>query len=79
MTEEPPTSGQLSSILEYLGPSNAGTVVAEASGTTDALQIFRKSPTKFQRPVTVDWNNGRAVVGDNESEILQLLKKPSQA
>ena len=26
------------------------------------------------RPVVVDWNQGRAVVGENESEILKLVR-----
>lgn len=58
--EEPPTADQLGSILSYLGPSKAGTVVEQASGTSDALKKFKASQTAFQRPVTVDWNNGRA-------------------
>nr|POE79504.1 putative redox protein fmp46, mitochondrial [Quercus suber] len=74
VTEEPPTSGQLSSILEYLGSGKAGTVVSEANDTNNALEMFKSSPAKFQRPVIVDWNNGRAVVGDDESEILKLVK-----
>ena len=58
--EEPPTSDQLSSILEYLGPSKAGSVVQDATGSSDALRKFKASPDTFRRPVTVDWNNGRA-------------------
>lgn len=27
---------------------------------------------------TVDWNNGKAVVGDSESEILNLVKASKQ-
>ena len=58
--EAPPTRDQLSNILEYLGPSKAGTVVQEATGTSDALRKFNMSESAFQRPVIVDWNNGRA-------------------
>jgi arsenate reductase-like glutaredoxin family protein len=57
---EPPTPDQLGSILEYLGPSKAGSVVKDATGSTDALRKFNASPNVFQRPVVVDWNNGRA-------------------
>lgn len=57
---DPPTSDQLNSILEYLGPSSAANVVEGASGSGDALKKFSASKTAFQRPVTVDWNNGRA-------------------
>lgn len=58
--EEPPTSDQLSNILEYLGPSNAAKVVKDATGTSDALRKFKASEASFIRPVTVDWNNGKA-------------------
>ncbi|KAF7191383.1 putative redox protein fmp46, mitochondrial [Pseudocercospora fuligena] len=72
--EGAPTTDQLSSILEYLGPSQAGSVIKDATGTSDALRKFKQNESLFQRPVTVDWNNGRAVVGENESEILKLVK-----
>ena len=58
--EGPPTSDQLSSILEYIGPSKAGTVVKDATGSTDALRKFKGNESLFQRPLVVDWNNGRA-------------------
>ena len=58
--EAPPTPDQLTSILEYLGPSKAGTVVKDATGSSDALRKFKESEGLFQRPLTVDWNNGRA-------------------
>ncbi|GIZ38967.1 hypothetical protein CKM354_000236100 [Cercospora kikuchii] len=78
--EGAPTSDQLSSILEYLGPGQAGNVIKDATGTSDALRKFKQSEASFQRPVTVDWNNGRAVVGENESEILKLVKSvPKEA
>ncbi|KAF2173126.1 hypothetical protein M409DRAFT_62727 [Zasmidium cellare ATCC 36951] len=72
--EGAPTTDQLTSILEYLGPSKAGSVVQDATGTTDALRKFKQNESLFQRPVTVDWNNGRAVVGEDESEILKLVR-----
>ncbi|RMY47063.1 hypothetical protein D0865_08900 [Hortaea werneckii] len=72
--ETPPTPDQLTSILDYLGPSKAGTVVEEATGTSDALRKFNAKQQAFQRPVTVDWNNGRAVVGDDESELMRLVR-----
>ncbi|EME50427.1 hypothetical protein DOTSEDRAFT_164975 [Dothistroma septosporum NZE10] len=72
--EGAPTSDQLSSILEYLGPSKAGDVIKDATGTTDALRKFKQNESSFQRPVTVDWNNGRAVVGEDEGEILKLIR-----
>lgn len=58
--EGAPTQDQVNSILEYLGPSNAGSVIKDATGTSDALRKFKANESSFQRPITVDWNNGRA-------------------
>ncbi|KAK5131731.1 hypothetical protein LTR08_000620 [Meristemomyces frigidus] len=77
--EGPPTPDQLGSILEYLGPSKAGSVVKDATGASDAMRKFNKDAKVFQSPVIVDWNRGRAVVGDDESEILKLLRTPKDA
>lgn len=60
VVEGPPTNDQLSNILDYLGSSKAGTVVSGASDTSDALRKFKASENAFQRPIVVDWNNGRA-------------------
>jgi hypothetical protein len=95
--ESTPTADQLTSILEYLGPAQAGSVIADATSTTDALKRFKANESLFKAPVTVDWMNARAgmlipfvvcdkggrgyieltlmaVVGDNESEIMKLLR-----
>lgn len=58
--EAAPTTDQLGNILDYLGPSKAGTVVQDATGLSDALRKFKEKESSFQRPVVVDWNNGRA-------------------
>jgi len=41
----------------------------------DALKRLNEDGERFLRPVVVDWNNGKAVVGDNESAILKLLSE----
>ena len=58
--ESAPTADQLTSILEYLGPAQAGSVIADATGTTDALKKFKANESLFKAPVTVDWMNARA-------------------
>ena len=58
--EGPPTADQLTSILEYLGPSQAGGAIKGATGSTDAMRKFKASESAFQRPLIVDWHNGRA-------------------
>ncbi|KAJ4994444.1 redox protein fmp46, mitochondrial [Stagonosporopsis vannaccii] len=78
VTEEPPTGDQLKNILEYLGgPSAVGRVIEGAKDETDALRRLKADGNSFQRPLVVDWNQGKAVAGDNESEILSLLKNIS--
>lgn len=76
VTEAPPTRDQLKNILEYLGGAGAaGKVVSGASNESDALRRLQADGTTFQRPLVVDWNSGKAVAGENESEILSLLRK----
>ncbi|KAL2429059.1 hypothetical protein ABEF95_003961 [Exophiala dermatitidis] len=74
VTEAPPTSDQLKSIFEYLGPGVAGELVKGAASQSDALRKIQSNGDAFTRPVVVDWTRGKAVVGDKESEILKLLK-----
>ncbi|KAG5953870.1 hypothetical protein E4U53_001318 [Claviceps sorghi] len=78
ITEEPPTVEQVRTILDYIGKESINKVVQGATNEKDALKKFRESKENFLRPVTVDWNNGRAVAGDSESEILKLLKAQSK-
>lgn len=61
VTEAPPTADQLKNILEYLGGSSAvGRVVQGAKDETDALRRLKADGDSFQRPLVVDWNQGKA-------------------
>ncbi|KAL5118177.1 hypothetical protein ACEQ8H_003849 [Pleosporales sp. CAS-2024a] len=73
VTEAPPTSDQLKNILEYLGGSPSK-VIEGASDESDALRRLKADGNTFKRPLVVDWNQGKAVVGENESEIMKLLR-----
>ncbi|KAI4592082.1 hypothetical protein LQW54_007128 [Pestalotiopsis sp. IQ-011] len=75
VTESAPTSDQLRSILEYVGTSNIGSVIAGANTEKDALKKFKEGAENFKRPVIVDWNNGRALASENESEILKMVNE----
>ncbi|PNY27881.1 redox protein fmp46, mitochondrial [Tolypocladium capitatum] len=75
ITEEPPTAEQVQTILEYVGKGGISQVVKGAHDQNDALKKFKQNQENFLRPVTVDWNNGKAIAGDNESEILKLLNE----
>ncbi|KAH7409325.1 thioredoxin-like protein [Cadophora sp. MPI-SDFR-AT-0126] len=73
VTEEPPTQDQLKSILEYVGAQKASTIIKGARDEADAMRKLKENSENFQTPVTVDWANGRAVAGANESEILKMI------
>ncbi|KAL6710709.1 hypothetical protein ACN47E_007766 [Coniothyrium glycines] len=78
VTEAPPTTDQLKNILEYLGgPSAASKVISGASDESDAMRRLKADGDAFQRPLVVDWNQGKAIIGENESEILNLLRSKS--
>lgn len=51
VTEEPPTSDQLKSIIEYIGPNSASSVVEGATDINSALRKLRESKDNFKRPV----------------------------
>ncbi|EAT84882.1 hypothetical protein HBI56_078290 [Parastagonospora nodorum] len=73
VTEAPPTSDQLKTILEYLGGSPSK-VIEGASDESDAMRRLKADGNTFKRPLVVDWNQGKAVVGDSESEIMKLVR-----
>ncbi|KAI2632848.1 DUF1687-domain-containing protein [Xylaria nigripes] len=73
ITEEAPTPDQLQTILDYVGPSKISSVVQGAATKNEAIKKFNESFENFKRPVIVDWNNGRAIATDKESEILKML------
>ncbi|KAL8835859.1 MAG: hypothetical protein Q9170_003153 [Blastenia crenularia] len=77
VTEDPPTSDQLRTILDYVGSGagRVGQIVEGAVDEADALKKLKEDPNRFQRPVIVDWNNGRAVFGDKESDIMKMISQ----
>ncbi|KAI1463714.1 DUF1687-domain-containing protein [Daldinia caldariorum] len=75
ITEDPPTTDQLKTILEYVGKNRISCIVQGASTENEALKKFKENQENFKRPVIVDWNNGKAVASDQESEILKLLEQ----
>ncbi|KAI2604730.1 DUF1687-domain-containing protein [Hypoxylon fragiforme] len=79
ITEDPPTQDQLKTILEYVGANKIGSIINGASTEKEALKKFRENSETFQRPVIVDWNNGKAVASDNESEILKMLQQQASS
>ncbi|RYP26750.1 hypothetical protein DL768_011585 [Monosporascus sp. mg162] len=75
ITEDPPTIDQLRTILEYVGKNKISSVVNGASTENEALKKYKESTDNFKRPVVVDWNNGKAVASEKESEILKMLEQ----
>ncbi|TLS22460.1 uncharacterized protein PpBr36_09760 [Pyricularia pennisetigena] len=75
VTEDLPTEGQLQTILEYVDQPAIPELVKGANSVTEALKKYKFDKESFQRPVVVDWNNGRAAIGGNESQILKMLNE----
>ncbi|KAH6668329.1 thioredoxin-like protein [Halenospora varia] len=75
ITEDPPTSEQLKRILEYIGAQRASTIIKSAKNKADAMKKLKENAENFQKPVTVDWKNGKVVVGDDISEVLKMVEK----
>ncbi|CAH0036747.1 unnamed protein product [Clonostachys solani] len=73
ITEDQPTPDQVQTILEYVGKSGIPKIVTGAHDEKDALKKYTQNKDSLVRPLVVDWNNGKAIAGDNESEILKLL------
>ncbi|PWW78382.1 hypothetical protein C7212DRAFT_27763, partial [Tuber magnatum] len=73
-----PTPTQLSSILEFIGKDRVAEVVPGARSEGDAVGLLRGQGERggggMVRPLLVDWNNGRAVVGGDEGAVLRLLE-----
>lgn len=62
ITEEPPTSDQLRSILEYVGGSRAREIVAGARNETDAIKTLAQDPSRFRAPVVRLLTQGRILI-----------------
>jgi len=77
VTEASPTSDQLRNIFDYISPGvKAGDIIKGAKNKADALKLLvENGGDKFIRPVVVDWSNGKAIVGEKESEILRLVRQ----
>ncbi|KAL1965209.1 hypothetical protein VTN77DRAFT_5963 [Rasamsonia byssochlamydoides] len=79
VTEAPPTPDQLRNILDYAAATHGvkpSAVIQGARDQEDALRRLKEQGDGcFVRPVVVDWVNGKAVVGDNESEILRMVRQ----
>ncbi|KAK1750241.1 thioredoxin-like protein [Echria macrotheca] len=73
ITEDLPTSHQLTTILDYVGKDGISSVVKGANNQNEAVTMFKKNPDSLNRPLVVDWNNGKAYAGSEESAILKLL------
>ena len=51
ITEDPPTTDQVQTILEYVGKSNIPSVIKGARDEKDALKKFKESQESLQRPL----------------------------
>lgn len=70
VTEDPPTSDQLRTILEYAGSGagKAGQIVQGAADEADALKKLEEDPNRFQRPVVGRWRTGPFALGQGNAD-----------
>jgi len=77
--EAPPTRSQLQTIAnDLLGGAGKkqgiSDIVRGAKDVNEAVNLVEKdAEASLVRPLVVDWNNGRVVVGDNESKVKELI------
>ena len=82
---QPPTADQLRTILSYLpGASSLDSFVsahyavdAKPTSTTGLSKLAAEEPRALRWPIVVDWEGGKAVVGnlDGVKELLEDLRK----
>ena len=51
VTEEPPTTDQLRSIMEYVGEFKCGQLLEGSRTAGEAMKLLKQSPDSFRRPV----------------------------
>ncbi|KAL7273603.1 hypothetical protein RUND412_003528 [Rhizina undulata] len=72
-----PTPTQFKSILEFVGKEEVGNILRGAKDEKDAVKILeeggKEAGERLLRPLLVDWNNGRAVLGADEKKVKELV------
>ncbi|KAL9637317.1 MAG: hypothetical protein Q9204_001921, partial [Flavoplaca sp. TL-2023a] len=79
VTEDPPTSDQLRTILEYVGSGagRAGQIVEGATSEADAVTKLKENPDSFQRPVGIRNNeNDSPIAKRNQLRMKEMLEAP---
>lgn len=77
VVEEPgvPTPTQLQSILEFVGKDKISQIVRGTSTVAEASKVLDAGDSmRVLRPLLVDWNNGRAVIGADEKAIKNIVE-----
>ncbi|KAK5663235.1 hypothetical protein OQA88_6653 [Cercophora sp. LCS_1] len=73
ISEDDPTPGQVETILEYAGKPAISSIIKGANSPSEAIKLFKQNASNLNRPLIVDWNNGKVYAGTEESAILKLL------
>ncbi|KAL0636043.1 hypothetical protein Q9L58_004949 [Maublancomyces gigas] len=72
-----PTPDQLRSILDFVGENKVGIILKGSGGKRDAMKALEMAgpgiSERVLRPLLVDWNNGRAVLGADEKAVQSLV------
>ncbi|KAK9317761.1 thioredoxin-like protein [Lipomyces starkeyi] len=75
VTEGPPTKDQLKTMLNYTGEHKISSIVPGATSLSEATLILQSGGAdRLLHPIVVDWVNGKAVLGDDEIGLKQLVQ-----
>ncbi|KAI2465432.1 DUF1687-domain-containing protein [Annulohypoxylon bovei var. microspora] len=75
ITETPPTTDQLQTILDYVGQDQISKVIKGATTKKEAIEKYTQNAASFVTPVVVDWHHGRAIATSKDSKILEMLEQ----
>src|SRR5438128_1870912 len=76
--QNPPTPDQLRLVSQYLGPPPQKLLRPDAPKVESLAEVIaevRRDPAVLERPIAVDWDNGRAVIGRPPEKVLELVPK----
>ncbi|KAJ2961043.1 hypothetical protein NQZ79_g3673 [Umbelopsis isabellina] len=74
---DPPTPDQLRQVSNYLGTVQ-GMLRSDAPKVDTVgqlIELVKKDPAVLERPVVIDWEKGKAVIGRPTSEAVERLIK----
>jgi arsenate reductase-like glutaredoxin family protein len=81
--KQPPTKDQLQNIVRYLNIENdlnkilrnEDSTEGEPSSIQELSYVIKERPIRLQRPILVDWDKGKAIIGRPAEKVDGFLKE----